>query len=186
VSRSLSWIDRIRIERLVWALDQRLYDLPYRSRIACRREVRQNLLAAARDVGTTQALRRLGSSYQLAREYLTAQYGAHPRHSWIAAAYAAGATPLLLNFFMSEQTSGNQAAITSASPHLTGTFTVPGISYLQHAIAYTVTDGHATFTGGSWTLTCYALWLAAAILAGRLWRLPLSWARRRDGTPAAP
>jgi hypothetical protein len=48
--RSVSWIDRMRIERLVWALDQRLYDLPYRSRIAHRREVRQNLLAATRDV----------------------------------------------------------------------------------------------------------------------------------------
>ena len=31
-------------------------------------------------------------------------------------------------------------------------------------------------------LTCYALWLAATILAGRLWRLPLAWARRREGT----
>ena len=134
-------------------------------------------------MGTTQALRRLGSSHQLAGEYLTAQYGAHPRHSWIAAAYVAGCTPLLLNFFMSEQTSGNQAAITSASPHVTGTFTVPGISHLQHAIACTFTDGHASFTGGNWTLTCYALWLAATILAGRLWRLPLAWARRREGTP---
>ena len=180
MSRSLSWIDRIRIERLVWTLDQRLYDLPYRSRIARRREVRQDLLAAARDVGTTRALRRLGSSYQLAEEYLTAHYGAHPRHSWIAAAYVAALLPLVLNFFMSEAMSGDRAAITSVSPHVTGTFTVPGISFLQHAIVYTFTDGHASFTGGSWTVACYVLWVAATILAGRLWRLPLSWARRRQ------
>lgn len=180
MSHSVSWIDRIRIERLVWTLDQRLYDLPYRSRIARRREVRQNLLAAAQDVGTTQALHRLGSSYQLAEEYLTAQYGAHPRHSWVAAVYAAAFIPLALNFFMSEATSGHQAAITSASPHVTGTFTVPGISFLQHAIVYTFTDGHASFTGGNWTTVCYLLWLTATILAGRLWRLPLSWARRRQ------
>jgi hypothetical protein len=179
MSRSVSWLDRIRIELLVWALDQRLYDLPYRSRIARRREFRQNLLAAARDVGTTRALRHQGSSYQLAEEYLTAQYGAPPRHSWVAAAYVAGLIPLALNFFMSEAMSGDQAAITSASPHVTGTFTVPGISYLQHAIVCTFTDGHGSLAGGSWTLTCYLLCLAAAILAGRLWCLPLSWARRR-------
>ena len=51
----------MRIERLVWLLDQQLYDLPRSSRIAKRREVRDNLLAAARDIGTADALRRLGS-----------------------------------------------------------------------------------------------------------------------------
>jgi hypothetical protein len=185
MSRSISWIDRIRIERLVWALDQRLYDLPYRSRIACRREVRQNLLAAARDVGTTQALRRLGHSQQLAEEYLTAQYGPHPRHSWTAAALAAVSTVLLLNFFMGEAMSGSQAAITSVSPHATGTFTVPGISVLQHPVVYAFTDGHASVTGGAWTLASYALLLAAMIAAGRLWRLPSSWTRRRQSAAAS-
>jgi hypothetical protein len=183
MSRSVSWIDRIRIERLVWALDQRLYDLPYRSRIACRREVRQNLLAAARDVGTTQALRRLGHSQQLAEEYLTAQYGAHPRHSWTAAALAAVSATLLLNFFTGQAMSGSQAAITSVSPHVTGTFTVPGIYFLQHPIVYAFSNGHASVTGGDWTPASYALLLAAMILAGRLWRLPAAWTRRRAGTP---
>jgi hypothetical protein len=79
---------------------------------------------------------------------------------------------------MSDAMSGDQAAINAVSPHLTGTFTVPGISYLQHAVICTFTDGHGSSADGSRTLTCYLLWLAAAILAGRLWRLPLSWARR--------
>jgi hypothetical protein len=135
-------------------------------------------------VGTTRALRRLGSSYQLAEEYLTAQYGAHPRHSWVAAACVAGLIPLALDFFMSEAMSGDQAAINAVNPHVRGTFTVPGISYLQHAVVCTFTDGHCSIAGGSWPLTCYLLWLAAAILAGRLWRLPLSWARRREGAAA--
>ncbi len=55
----ITWIDRLRIERVVWALDQQLYDLPRASRIAKRREVRENLFAAAHDIGTTEALRRL-------------------------------------------------------------------------------------------------------------------------------
>ena len=31
---SLTWFDRLRIERFVWTLDQRIYDLPRASRIA--------------------------------------------------------------------------------------------------------------------------------------------------------
>ena len=53
MNRTLGWIDRLRIERVVWALDQRLYDLPRKSRIAKRREVRENLLTAAADIGTS-------------------------------------------------------------------------------------------------------------------------------------
>jgi hypothetical protein len=79
---------------------------------------------------------------------------AYPRHSWITAAYVAGLIPLALNFFMSEAMSGDQAAITAVSPHVTGAFTVPGISYLQHAVVCTFTDGHGSIAGGSRTLTC--------------------------------
>ena len=51
----LTWSDRLRIERVVWMLDQRLYDIPRESRIAHRREVRLNLLSAAQDIGTRAA-----------------------------------------------------------------------------------------------------------------------------------
>ena len=61
MAHRLTWIDRLRIERVVWMLDQRLYDIPRESRIAHRREVRQNLLSAAQDIGTTAAVRNIGS-----------------------------------------------------------------------------------------------------------------------------
>ena len=47
MAHALTWIDRLRIERAVWALDQRLYDLPRRSRIERRRELRGNLVTGA-------------------------------------------------------------------------------------------------------------------------------------------
>jgi hypothetical protein len=120
---TVTWIDRLRIERLVWTLDQQLYDLPRSSRIAKRREVRDNLIEAARDVGTTAALRRLGSSSRLAEEYLTAELGEGPRHSWIAAAYFCTLVPLVLNFFFAEAAEAYERAITAVDPHVTGTFT---------------------------------------------------------------
>jgi hypothetical protein len=180
---SVSWIDRLRIERLVWALDQRIYDLPWRTRIARRREVRGNLLTAARDVGAGEALRRLGSSRELAQQYLAAEFGDGPRHSWVAAALFCGLFPLLLNFVLSEATAGYQQAISAASPHATGTFTWSGISYLQHTVVYTFSNGHGSYTGGAWSLVSYALLIGGTVLAGRLWRLrPL---RRRTRTAAS-
>ena len=57
MAHKLTWSDRLRIERVVWMLDQRLYDIPRESRLAHRREVRLNLLSAAQDIGTRAALR---------------------------------------------------------------------------------------------------------------------------------
>jgi uncharacterized membrane protein YhhN len=119
----------------------------------------------------------------LADEYLTAEYGDGPRHSWIAAAYFATLVPLVLNFFFAEAATAYGQAITAADPHATGTFTWGGISYLQTAITYTFAGGDASQTGGAWTPVTYALWIAGTVLVGRLWRR-LPWpARRRTATP---
>jgi len=168
---SITWLSRLRIERLVWALDQQLYDLPRASRIAKRREVRDNLLAAARDVGTAEALRRLGGSRRLAREYLTAEFGDSPRHSWVAAAYFCTLVPLVLNFAFGETASAYGDGITAVDPHATGVFTWDGVGFLQSAITYTFVDGTSSTVGGAWTPMTYALWLVGTLLAGRLWRL---------------
>lgn len=168
---TVTLIGRMRIERLVWALDQRLYDLPTKSRVACRREVRQNLLAAAQEAGTTEALRRIGSSQALAREYLSAEYGDRPRHSWISAASVAALLPLLFTSITGSVATGNEAAITAVDPHATGTFIVPGITFLQSAAVYTFNDGQSSMSGGAWTPACYILMAATVIVAGRLWRI---------------
>jgi hypothetical protein len=180
MTHTIRWFDRLRIERLVWTLDQHLYDLPSRSRVATRREVRANLLEAARDVGTTEALRRVGNSRRLAEQYLTAELGEGPRHSWIAAAYVAGLTPLLLNFIFGEVADAYRHGIAAAHP-ASGVFTWHGIDYLQSDITVTFTDGQASQLGGAWTPLTYLLWLLATVAAGRLWRLRK---RRNHPSPA--
>ncbi len=62
MTQQLSIVDRLRVERVVWHLDQRLYDLPWRRRVEVRREVRDNLRTAASDVGARQAVRNIGSA----------------------------------------------------------------------------------------------------------------------------
>ncbi|GIF26585.1 hypothetical protein BJ973_001029 [Actinoplanes tereljensis] len=174
--------DRLRIERLVWSLDQQLYDLPRAQRLANRREVRANLLEAAHDVGTTEALRRVGGSRQLAEQYLVAEFGDGPRPSWIGAIYAAALLPLLLNFFLSEAANAFESGVTAADPQATGVYVWSGVSGLQSAITYTFSDGAASHHGGAWTPLTYALWLLLIVGAGRLWRLRL---RRRPALAAS-
>src|SRR3979411_2718601 len=92
---TVTWIDRLRIERAVWSLDQRLYDLPRKSRIAKRREVRENLLAAAHCTWTADALRHLGTRREVGSGYRSAEFGEAPRPSWVAAATFAVTAQLL-------------------------------------------------------------------------------------------
>lgn len=183
-SPSVSLIDRARIERVVWTLDQRLYDLPRASRIAIRREVRQNLLSAAHDVGAREAVRQLGGTAELAAGYMTAEFGEGPRHSWIAAAVFLTAFPLVLMALLGEAVSGFADGVTATDPQATGSFTWHGVSYLQTDVTYTFVNGDWTSTGGAMAPLAWALLLAGTILAGRLWRV-VPTLRRRQAPAAA-
>ncbi|WP_035803890.1 hypothetical protein [Kitasatospora mediocidica] len=179
---TVSWYDRLRVERVVWSLDQRLYDLPSRTRIAHRREVRANLLTAATEVGAGEALRRLGSVRDLAEQYRDAEFGEGPRHSWLAAALFALTTPLILNFFLSEAANAYQQAITTGT-HTDGSYTWGGVTWLQSPLTFALHQGQATHVGGAYTPLTYVLLVGGTIACGRLWRaLP----HRRTPRPAMP
>jgi len=184
MDNTVNWMDRLRIERAVWLLDQRLYDLPRRSRIAKRREVRENLLAATRDVGASDALHHLGDSRRLADEYLAAEFGDGPRHSWVATAVFAGMVPLLFNWILGEAASAFADGVATANPGATGTFSWRGIRYLQDTVTYSFVDGRSSSVGGAWTPLLWAIWLVGTLLAGRLWRLLPAVRRRRVASDA--
>jgi hypothetical protein len=171
MTHSVNTFDRLRIERLVWSLDQQLYDLPRGSRVAHRREVRANLLTAASDVGVSEALRRVGTSRSLASQFLSAELGDGPRHSWVAAAYFAALVPLALMALLAEAANAYREAVTAASPHATGSFTYHGVAYLQTAVHFVFEGGVATQTGGAFTPVVYVGWAAGTVLCGRLWRI---------------
>lgn len=179
---TVSFLDRLRIERVVWTLDQRLYDLPRRSRIEKRREVRENLRAAAVDVGTSEAIARLGNGRELADEYLTAEFGHGPRPSWIAAALFLLTGVLVATSVLTDAAIAYRDGILAANPHATGSYTWSGIHYLQTPVHYTFADGSAQFVGGAFSPLAWLLWLIATVLVGRLWTLPSVWRRRRTAS----
>ena len=181
MSRQLTWFDRLRIERVVWGLDQRLYDLPRAARIAHRRELRQNLASAASEVGTRTALRNVGNGAQLAAAYLAAEFGDRPRHSWTAAGVWALTSMLVVTSLLTEAANGFAAGV-AATPHATGTFHWSGLFGLQNTVTCVAVDGHTTVTGGSLSLLGWGLWLVIGVLIGRLWRVP---ATRRARARAA-
>jgi hypothetical protein len=167
----ITWMDRLRIERLVWTLDQRLYDLPRRSRVAHRREVRQNLQSAAADIGTSAALRGLGNSRELAAEYRSAQFGAAPRPAYYTAALFLLTGQLLGTALLAEAATAFARGVTAADPHATGTYTWNGIEYLQRQVTYSFVNGHGDWSGGAWTPLAWLLWLTSTFVVGRLWRM---------------
>ena len=166
----LSVLNRLRIERVVWSLDQRLYDLPRATRVAHRRELRANLLAAADDVGTTAALRDLGDAAGLAADYREAAFGAGPRPSGFAAGVFLLTTTLFLTSFFFDAATSFGDGILAGNPDATGTFRWPGISFLQSEVTYTVSGGDHDFVGGAFTPLTYLLLLLGTIAVGRLWR----------------
>ena len=174
-------IDRLRIERMVWSLDQRLYDLPRATRIARRRELRTNLVEAAHDVGTSAALHDVGDSGTLAAEYLDAELGAGPRHSWLAASLFLLTTVLLLTSLLFDAAQAFGDGVLAGDPTADGTFTWPGIDYLQTEVTYTVSGGEHSSTGGAFTPLTWALLVIGTVLVGRLWRAVPAWRRRRAG-----
>jgi hypothetical protein len=52
-------------------------------------------------------------------------------------------------------------------------------------VEYTFVDGSSNFTGGAFSPLACLLLISAAVIVGRLWRLPSVWRRRRAATPAA-
>jgi hypothetical protein len=177
----VSLIDRLRIERVVWSLDQRLYDLPRQTRIERRRELRDNLVAAAHDVGAAAALRDVGDSSTLAAEYLDAELGSRPRHSWMAAGLFLFTTVLVLTSVLFDAADAFGDGILAGNPDADGTFTWPGIGLLQTEVTYTVSGGEHSFVGGAFTPLTYALLIVGTILVGRLWRAVPAWRRRLAG-----
>lgn len=171
-------IDRLRVERVVWLLDQRLLDLPHDLRVAHRRETRQNLYSAAQDVGTTKAIKNLGNSAELAAAYLTAHFGDRPRHSWIAAALWAATSMLVMTAILADAANGFASGVTTADPHATGVYHWSGLSLLQRDVTVTAADGATTIRGGTLSLAGWALWVAIAVAVGRLWRWPAAWRAR--------
>jgi hypothetical protein len=179
---TVTWIDRLRIERIVWMLDQRLYDLPRKSRIANRREVRENMLTAAHDIGTTDALKHLGNSRELAAAYLSAEFGEGLRVYWVAATTFAVTAVFLSTWILSEAASAFGSGIAAANPHATGTFSGSGIRYFQDAVTFTFVHGKGSYVGGALSPVSWAIWFIAIVLIGRLWRFGSTWRRRRVTT----
>ena len=175
MTHKLSIVDRIRIESRVWSLDQQLYDLPRKQRIATRREVRSNLVTAAQSVGTGQALANLGSTRQLAEEYLQAEFGPAPRASWLSAAIFLLTAALVLTSIFTDAAHGFADGVRAANPNAAGTFHWSGIAYLQTSVEYSRNNGHERLVGGALAPMAYVVLAVATIAVGRLWRLLPTW-----------
>ena len=186
MTRTLTTIDRLRIEYAVWRLDGLLYDLRWRSRVAKRREVRANLHAAAADVGTTEALRRLGGVRRLAAEYLAAEHGDWGRRpTWMIGVVSMVVVQVGSYALIEAGRSAFTAGVLAADPHPQGTYHWAGIPYLSADATVTFTGAGHSSMGGAFTPVVYLGMLAAFTAGARLWRLLPPGRRHHAATPTA-
>ena len=170
MTQQLSVADRLRIDRVVWGLDQRIYDLPWRRRIAIRREVRGNLRTAAADVGAERAVRNIGSVGELAYGFLDAQYGGRPRPSWLAAGVFVLTAGLVLQSILTDAANGFAEGVLTAQPAFSGTLHWGGLDLLQTDVTVIFSGGTTTLKGGALSVWAWLLLALGGIAAGRLWR----------------
>jgi hypothetical protein len=181
MTQQMSIADRLRIERVVWLLDQRIYDLPWRRRIAIRREVRQNLRTAAADVGAGRAVRNIGSVADLASGYRDAQFGGRPGPSWLAAAVFVFTTLLVLQSVLTDAANAFADGVLTGNPDTSRTLHWGGVHLLQTDVTVAFSGGTTTLKGGALSVWAWLLLALGGIAIGRLWRaLP-----RRSATPVA-
>jgi hypothetical protein len=182
MSQAISTLDRLRIERAVWSLDSRLQDISWRSRVAKRRELRANLLDASADVGTAEALRRVGSIPRLAAEYLSVEYGHWTRRphwlamvAWLLLGYVA------LTLLLDATSSAFIDGVLAVNPHMSAPVVWSGISHVLAPVTVTFAAGGVTSRlGGAWEPLVYAVYLMGALLVGRVWRAWPSWRTRQQ------
>ena len=170
MTETLNWTDRMRVERAVWTLDSYLRNLPRKSRIAKRRELRVNLLAASADVGTNEALRRLGSLRTLAAEYVVAEYGG-PGPFWFAAMCVMLPAFAFMFWVSNARIDAFRSGAIAASPHLTGVYHLTGIAYVFTNATFTFVNGKGTEVNGTLLPLVYVFVVALTVLAGRIWRV---------------
>jgi hypothetical protein len=179
VPRSLTWVDRLRIERATWTLDALLQDLPGRSRRAIRRELRDNLRAATAAVGSATAVRELGNLRRVAAEYLDAEYGAgRPRPRWVKGMFWALLVELAFGVSWFVGDIAYLDGVLTADPHATGSFTWQGPGSWAVTSTETLVDGQLQAAEANISLWFFVLLVGVFALGGRMWRILPPWRRR--------
>src|ERR1035441_7767214 len=179
MTETLNWTDRFRVERTVWTLDRYLRNLPRKSRIAKRRELRVNLRAASAEVGAHEALRRLGNIRTIAAEYVVAEFGGPAPSLTVAMCVMLPAFALM--FWLSNaRIDAFRSGAIAANPHLTGVSHMTGIAYVLTNDTLTFANGKMTEVGGTLLPLVYVCIFALAVLAGRLWRVVPALRHRRS------
>jgi hypothetical protein len=167
-----SLVDRLRVERAIWVLDTLNGDLPGRRRKAIRNELRADLWASAQEVGTAEAIRRLGNLRRLSAEYSDAEYGEDaPRPRWLKGIFWGALTDFVLMFVTAAQLAAFEAGLLAAGPGA-GEYEYRPLGW---GPIYNTTYDDEGFTGFYLDLVpallpYAAVQVVAFVVGGRMWR----------------
>lgn len=179
--RTLTALDRLRLDRPVWTVAALLQDLAGKSRKAIRDELRDNLRAWAVEADASEAIRWLGPPRVVAANYLAAEYGeGRPRPRWLGGMF--WAISLAVLGIVGERAFVDR--IVAASRNASGTYVWDGFRHWGPHGEVSLVDGETETARLTWPLIPWLLALCLAYgLGGRMWRtLGLTPVRQRvDG-----
>jgi hypothetical protein len=179
MAKTVTPIDHLRIERVVWTVGILVLDLPGRSQRAVRRELRDNLRAAAAEAGATEAVRGLGSLRRLAAGYLDAEYGeGGPRPRWLNGLAWAAIADLFVLGIMFVGWGAFIDGIVAASPHAGGTYSWSVLGGWILGGTVTMVDGRVRSAATTLPMAILVWFAVAYVLGARLWRVLPPWHRR--------
>jgi hypothetical protein len=177
---TLTWLDHARIEYAILRVDVMISALPLERQQAILGELRTNLRSASEQLGSAEALRRLGGLRPLARSYLDIEHGGPgPRPRWLMGilwvVIAEGV--LLAVAFAGSQ--GFADGVLAADPHASGTYT-------WRALAPVAGSEDLVFSGGTlhglgFTFSApllVAIGAAVFAVGARAWRCLPPWRHR--------
>jgi hypothetical protein len=166
-------VDRLRVERAIWVLDTLNGDLPGRRRKAIRAELRADLRASAQDVGTVEAIRRLGDLRLLSAGYGDAEYGEEgPRPRYLKGIFWTALAEVVLMFVTMAQVFAFDAGLLAAGPGA-GAYRFRALAGWGPVYETTYDDEGFTsffldFTPALLPFACVLL--VAFLVGGRMWR----------------
>jgi len=176
MTNTLTWLDHLRIEFAIVRVDVMISALSLERQEEILGELRTNLRAASQQMGSAEAVRRLGGLRRLANSYLDVEYGDQgPRPRWLIGIlwlFVVEGVLLAVAFAGSQ---GFVDGVLATDPHASGTYAWHALAPLGRSEVFVFSDGRLDSFGLAFSapmLAAAAGALGAAVLAigARAWR----------------
>jgi len=184
MTNTLTWLDLLRIEFAIVRVDVMISALSLERQEEILGELRTNLRAASQQMGSAEAVRRLGGLRRLARSYLDVEHGDQgPRARWLIGILWMFVVEGVLLAVAVAGSQGFVDGVLATDPHASGTYAWHVLAPAAPSANFVFSDGRLdsfglTFSAPTFAVAAAALGAAALAIGARAWRSLPQWRHR--------